>query len=467
METEFDIVVIGSGPGGYTAAIRAAQLGYKTAIVEKYSVLGGTCTNVGCIPSKAMLDSTEQYHALLHGATKKGIMIEKAAIDFNSLVARNRNVVKQNTDGLNFLMRKNKITVLNGLASFADSKTIHVNGNGNSQQITSKYFIVATGSKPLSIPGVTIDKTRIITSTEALYLPEKPASMVIIGGGVIGLEMASIYSRIGTEVTILEYADSIVPTMDKELTKELGKILSKKGIKILTSCKVQSCTNNGNSVTVNYKDQQDVPVDLQAEYCLVAVGRRPYTEGLEPQKANISIDKRGFIEVNDQLQTAAQNIFAIGDVVRGAMLAHKAEDEAIAVMDGIHGHPHKINYLRIPGVIYTWPEAASVGYTEEQLKEQQIEYNKGKFPFIASGRARASDDTEGFVKVLSDPKYGEILGVHIIAARAADLIAQAVIAMEFELTDTEISKISYAHPTFSEALREAYLTTSGRGAINL
>lgn len=467
MATDFDIVVIGSGPGGYTAAIRASQLGFKTAIVEKYSVLGGTCTNVGCIPSKAMLDSTENYDIINHKVSKQGIEVSGAKVNFPQLTDRNRNVVKQNNDGLNFLMKKNKIQVLTGVASFADNTKISItNGTEQPKMVTGKYFIIATGSKPSTIPGVNIDKQRIITSTEALYLKEQPKEMVIIGGGIIGVELASAYHRIGTKVTIIEYADSLIPTMDKELGKELQKLLAKSGINILVSSPVKSAENTGSGVKVKYADASKNEQEINADYCLVAVGRRAYTDGLGLENTKVQVEK-GVIVVNDQLQTAVDNIYAIGDVVRGPMLAHKAEDEGVAVVDGITGKPHKINYLRIPGVVYTWPEVAGVGYTEEQLKAEGIEYRKGKFPFLASGRARASDDIDGFVKVLSDPKYGEVLGVHIIGARAADLIAQAVLAMEFELTDNELCKISYAHPTFSEALKDAYLISSGRGAINI
>lgn len=457
METNFDIVVIGSGPGGYTAAIRAAQLGYKTAIIEKYDVLGGTCTNVGCIPSKAMLDSTEQYHHILHKTKKSGIEVSTPQLNFTTLVDRNRNVVKQNTDGIQYLMKKNKIQVITGTASFINAQTLTVKDT----KITGKYFIIATGSKPSSLPGINFDKKRILSSTEILYLQEKPKSLVIVGGGVIGVEMAAVFSRIGTEVTILEYADRLIPTMDKELGTELQKLMTKEGVKIVTGAKVQSAINEGQQVKVDYG------TTLEADYCLIATGRKPYTTGLGLENTKVKLDDKGRITVNASLQTAEQHIYAIGDVIQGPMLAHKAEDEAVAVIEGIHGKPHAVNYLRIPGVVYTSPEVASVGYTEEQLKEQGINYNKGKFPFIASGRARASDDTAGFVKVLSDPKYGEVLGVHIIGARAADLIAQAVMAMEFELTDIELGKISYAHPTFSEALKEAYLQASGRGSLNL
>jgi len=468
MESNFDIVVIGSGPGGYVAAIRAAQLGYKTAVVEKYPVLGGTCTNVGCIPSKALLDSTEHYHNILHKGQQQGIEVEGLKLNFSTLISRKDNVVKQNTDGIAYLMKKNKIQVITGTGSFVSKDQITVTGgDGRQQTVNSQYFIIATGSKPSSLPGITLDKDRIITSTEALVLKEQPESMVIIGGGVIGVEMASVYSRIGVKVTIIEYADALIPTMDRELGPALQKILSRNGIEFVLNSRVKAAKNNGNSATVTYLDKAGNAQEITADYCLVAVGRKPYTTGLNLEKAGISTDEKGRIKTNEHLQTAAANIYAIGDVIAGPMLAHKAEEEGAYVAERINGKTPHIKYHLIPGVVYTWPEVASAGYTEEQLKEQGITYRKGKFPFIASGRARAADETDGFVKVLSDPTYGEILGVHIIGARAADLIAQAVIAMEFEVTDVEMGRISYAHPTFSEALKDAYLAASGQGAVNL
>ena len=468
MESSFDLIIIGSGPGGYIAAIRGAQLGYKTAIIERYPVLGGTCTNVGCIPSKAMLDSTELYYSILHKAPRKGIIATDVSLNFAELVQRNRHVVKQNTDGLDYLMKKNKIQVYHGLGSFIDKDHVQVTDlNGAVTILSSKFFIIATGSKPSTLPGVVIDKKRIITSTEALYLSEKPKSMVIIGGGVIGVEMASVFNRIGTKVTIIEYSNGLLPAMDKELGKELQRIITRQGVEVITGHSVIQTINEGNSVKVSYQDREGKLQLSESDYCLVAVGRHPYTENLGIENTAVTLDEKGRVIVDVQLRTTQHNIYAIGDVIGGAMLAHKAEDEAVVVVDSIHGQSSRIHYSRIPNVVYTWPEVAGVGYTEQQLIEEKIEYRKGKFPFIASGRARASDDTEGFVKVLTDPKYGEILGVHIVGARAADLIAEAVLAMEFEITDTELGRISYAHPTFSEALKDAYLAASGRGALNM
>jgi len=468
METIYDIVVIGSGPGGYTAAIRASQLGYKVAIVEKYNTLGGTCTNVGCIPSKAMLDSTENYHNAETKFAGQGIEISGLKLNFKQLVNRKNDVVKQNVSGLQYLMKKNKIEVLTGVASFVDANELQIDRQGaDAQKIRGKYYIVATGSKPATIPGVVIDKKRIITSTEALSLEQKPTSMLIIGGGVIGVEMASIFARIGVKVTIVEYADSLISIMDRELGKELGKILTKSGITVLLGQKVQSAQNNGDSVTLKYLDNQNVQQELQAEYCLVAVGRKPYTEGLGLEKTKVQLDEKGRIKVNEKLQSAEPHIYAIGDVIEGAMLAHKAEEEGVMVAETINGQTPQIDYNLIPGVVYTWPEVASVGYTEEQLIAMGKTYKKGKFPFSANGKARAAGDTDGFSKVLSGTKYGEVLGVHIIGARAADLIAQAVIGMHHETTDREMFHMSYAHPTYSETLKEAYLIASGQGALNI
>ena len=463
----FDIIVIGSGPGGYIAAIRASQLGYKTAIVEKYDTLGGTCTNVGCIPAKALLDSTEHFYTAQTKFTAHGIETDNLRLNFGTLIGRKADVVKQNISGLNYLMSKNKITVLTGTASFVNNTTVSINGKEGKKEYKAAYFIIATGSKPSAIPGVAIDKKRIITSTEALSLEQQPKTMTIIGGGVIGVELASVYARIGTKVTIIEYADSLIPTMDRELGKELKKILAKQGVTILLSHKVQSAVNNGNNVTTKFLDAKDTTQELTADYCLVAVGRKPYTTGLGLENTAIQLDERGRIKTNEKLQTAEASIYAIGDVIAGPMLAHKAEEEGVFVAETINGQKPHINYKLIPGVVYTWPEVASVGYTEEELKQEGREYRTGKFPFSASGRARAAMESEGFVKVISEPKYGEILGIHIIGPRAADLVAQGVIGMEYEVTDEDMFRISYAHPTYSEALKEAYLIASGQGALNI
>lgn len=464
----FDIIVIGSGPGGYVAAIRSAQLGYKTAIIEKYDKLGGTCTNVGCIPTKALLDSTHHFYDASHQFKIQGIEVGELKLDFTQMYNRKSDVVLKNTQGLEFLMKKNNITKIHGKATFINNNQLRIVDNqGVETLVTSDKFIIATGSKPSSLPGIVIDKKRIISSTEALALNEFPKTMVIIGGGVIGVEMASIFSRIGTKVTILEYADHLINTMDHELGKSLQKILKKQGVEIQLQQSVYKIENIGNSAVVHYKDKNGQEQQLEAEYALMAVGRSPYTEGLGLENTDVKLTNRGFIEVNNALQTNASAIYAIGDVIGGAMLAHKAEEEGVFAVETINGQKPHINYNRIPGVVYSWPEIASVGATEEELIKSDIKYNAGRFPFSASARARASMDLDGFVKVLVDPKYGEVLGVHIIGARAADLIAQAVVAMEYEVTASDMFKISYAHPTYSEVLKEAYMLASGQPAINI
>lgn len=463
----YDIAVIGSGPGGYVAAIRSAQLGYKTVIIEKYDTLGGTCTNVGCIPTKALLDSTHHYAEAQHQFKEHGIRLDTIELDFSQMYKRKAGVVSKNTGGLDFLMNKNKITRLKGTASFINNSTLKILSESEIKEITAQHYIIATGSKPSTIPGVDIDKKRIITSTEALSLQEKPESMVIIGGGVIGVEMASIFNRIGTKVTILEYADHLISTMDHELGKSMQKILKKEGIDIRLNQSVYKTQNVGSKGKVFFKDKNGTEGELEADYILVAVGRSPYVKGLGLENTDVQLDERGFIKINENNQTSVPAIYAIGDVIGGAMLAHKAEEEGVFVAETINGQKRHIHYNRIPSVVYTWPEVASVGYTEEYLKQNNIAYNVGKFPFSASARARASMDTEGFAKVLVDPKYGEVLGVHIIGARAADLIAQGVIAQEYEVTAEDMFRISYAHPTYSETLKEAYLIASGQVAINI
>lgn len=464
---EFDIVVIGSGPGGYSCAIRCAQLGFKTALVEKYNALGGTCLNVGCIPSKALLDSSEKFYELAHYANH-GIDIKGASFSFSKMVERTKGVVSKTSEGISYLMKKNKVTVLTGHASFISPFEIEVKGK-ETQKIKSKYFVIATGSKPSQLPGIEIDKKNIITSTEALYLEKRPDEMVVVGGGVIGLELGSVYARLGTKVTIVEYASSILATMDAELAKEMTKILKKnKNIEILTGSSVKKVESTAKGVEVFVENNADKTMkSIKANKCLMAVGRSPYTQGLGLEVIGIETDKRGAIVVSDDLQTTQPHIYAIGDVVKGAMLAHKAEEEGVSVAERIAGQKPKIHYNLIPGIVYTWPEIASVGATEEQLKEKGISYKKGKFPYIASGRARASDELDGFIKVLVHEKSDEILGVHMIGPRVADLIAQAVIAMEFKASAEDIGRCSHGHPTYSEAIKEACLDATGKRAINI
>jgi len=467
MKKGYDIIIIGSGPGGYVAAIRSAQLGYSVALIEKYDTLGGTCTNVGCIPSKALLDSSEHYYQAKSRFEDHGILSSGISLNFSRFIKRKDNVVKQNTEGLEYLMKKNKIQVITGVGQFrSDHELDVIQPDKSVVTLRGNHFIIATGSKPATIPGVTIDKDRIISSTEALSLESQPKSLTVIGGGVIGAEMASIFARIDTKVTILEYTDRIIPTMDVELSKSLKRSLEKIGVNVITKATVQSTKVQEGQAVTNYLDRES-EVKIKSDYVLVAVGRRPYTDNLGLDKINIEKDERGFIKVNESLQTSKTHIYAIGDVVGGPMLAHKAEEQGVLVAETINGQKPHINYNLIPNVVYTWPEVASVGVTEQELKDNGTIYRSGKFPISALGRARAAGESEGFVKVLSDPKYGELLGIHIIAPRAADLIAQAVVAMEYEVTDEDMARISWAHPTYAEALKEAYLNASGIGTINI
>ncbi|MBA3649584.1 MAG: dihydrolipoyl dehydrogenase [Chitinophagales bacterium] len=466
--SNYDVTVIGSGPGGYVAAIRCAQLGMKTAIIEKYLTLGGTCTNVGCIPSKALLDSTEYFFNATHHFKAHGIHIENPSVDFLQMINRKNEVVKTNTAGLNFLMKKNKIDVYSGLGSFVSNNKIAIRKtDGSREEIDSKNIIIATGSKPATLPGITIDKKRIISSTEALSLTAIPKEMVVIGGGIIGCELASVYARIGTKVKIVEYLDSLIANMDGDLGKELLRCMNNIGIESFLSHKVISAIAEENVVNVTAENGKGEKVELKADYCLVAVGRRPYTENLALENAGLHTDDKGKVPVNDQLQTSVPSIYAIGDVIRGVMLAHKAEDEGVFVAETIAGQKPHINYSLIPGVVYTWPEVASVGFTEQELKQKNLSYKKGSFPFKASGRARAAMDTDGFVKVLADKETDEILGVHMIGPRIADLIAEAVVAMEYRASAEDIARISHAHPTYTEAFREACLMATENRAIHL
>ena len=460
---QFDLVVIGSGPGGYIAAIRASQLKMKVAIVEKYPTLGGTCLNVGCIPSKAWLDSSEKYHEAVHTFSGHGIVTGEVKLDVKKMQERVAGVVKGITGGVAFLMKKNKIQVFTGHASLKTKNSVVVNG----QEIGFKNCIIATGSKPSTLPGVVLDKERIISSTEGLKLEVKPKHMIVIGGGVIGLELGSVFRRLGSEVSVVEYADSCIASMDVDLGKELQKILTKDGIKFHMGHGVTSVVRKGDEVIVKAKAKSGEEIELKGDYCLVAVGRRPYTEGLALENAGLKIDERGRIPVNDHLQTAVPHIYAIGDVVRGAMLAHKAEEEGVFVAEYIAGQKPHINYLLIPGVVYTWPEVAGVGYTEQELKAKNVEYKTGKFPFMALGRAVASAEKNGFIKVLADKKTDEILGVHMIGPRTADMIGEAVVAMEFRASAEDIGRISHAHPTYSEGFKEACLAATEGRALNI
>lgn len=462
----YDVVVIGSGPGGYVAAIRAAQLGKKTAIIEKYSTLGGTCLNVGCIPSKALLDSSEHFHNAESSFKEHGIEINAPKVNLEQMIARKQGVVDQTCEGVAFLMKKNNIDVHHGVGSFKDKNTIVVKGEGGETEIKGDKVIIATGSKPVELPFAKFDKERIISSTEALKLKEVPKHLIVIGGGVIGLELGSVYKRLGAEVTVVEYADSIIPTMDVSMGKDLQRVLKKAGMKFNLSHKVSEVSRKGDVVTVKATNKKGEEVTFEGDYCLVSVGRKPYTEGLGLENAGVKTDDRGRIETNDHLETSAEGVYAIGDVVKGAMLAHKAEEEGTMVAEMIAGEKPHINYNLIPSIVYTWPEVAGVGKTEQQLKEEGVKFKAGSFPMRALGRSRASGDIDGTVKILADAATDEILGVHMCAARAADMIMEATVAMEFRASAEDIARISHGHPTFTEAIKEAAMDATAKRSIH-
>lgn len=466
---EYDVVIIGSGPGGYVGAIRCAQLGMKTAIIEKYNTLGGTCLNVGCIPSKALLDSSEHYHNAEHKFKEHGIGLSNLKVDLKQMVARKNSVVDQTCSGVDFLMKKNKIEVFHGIGSFKDAKTIVVtDSEGKTTDIKTKNTIIATGSKPVTPASFNYDKNRVITSTEALNIDKLPKKMVIIGAGVIGLELGSVFCRLGTEVDVVEFQDRILAGMDKDCSKEMTRSLKKLGMKFHLKHMVTGVKANKTSATVSIqkKDSEDT-FDIKADYCLVAIGRRPFTDGLGLENVGVTLDDKGRIAVNENLETNISGIYAIGDVIVGDMLAHKAEEEGIFVAELLAGqHPH-IDYNLIPGVVYTWPEVAAVGKTEEQLKEAGVDYKVGKFPFKALGRARASMDTEGMVKVLADATTDELLGVHMVGPRTADVIMEAVALMEFRASAEDMARICHPHPTYTEAVKEAAMAASANRAIHI
>ena len=455
-KNKFDVVVIGSGPGGYVCAIRLAQLGFKTAIIEKYNSLGGTCLNVGCIPSKSLLDSSHHYDDILKNVMNHGIEIDgEIKLNFSKMIERKNSVVNQTVKGIDYLMDKNKISVFYGKATFIDNNSINIDGK---EKLKFDKCIIATGSKPISLPFIKLDKERIITSTEALSLKEVPKHLVIIGGGVIGLELGQVYKRLGSEVSVIEYAEKITPFMDQDISKELLKVLKKQKINFFLSHEVYEVERNGDSVNIKAKNKNGDIVNFDSDYCLVSVGRKPYTEGLGLENVNVKTEKSGKIIIDKHFKTSEENIYAIGDVVNGPMLAHKAEEEGIAVAEILNGQKPHIDYNLIPNVIYTWPEVSSVGKTEQQLNKEEVNYKVGKFPMRALGRSRASSDLDGFVKIIADKKSDEILGVHIIGARAADLIVEGVTAMEFRASCEDISIMSHPHPTYSEAMKEAALS---------
>ena len=465
--SSYDVAVIGSGPGGYVAAIRCAQLGMKTALIEKYSTLGGTCLNVGCIPSKALLDSSHHYEDAIKHFEEHGIEVGDVKFNLEKMIARKQSVVDVTTKGIEFLMGKNEIDVYQGVGSFKDATHIDIAGEKN-LTIEAKNTIIATGSKPSTLPFINIDKERIITSTEALKLPEVPKHLVVIGGGVIGLELGQVYKRLGAEVTVVEYMDRIIPTMDGAQSKELLKVFKKQKVKFALSHGVTAVERDGDEITIKAtNNKKGVDVEFKADYVLVAVGRRAYTDGLNLDAVGIKTNERGKVEVNEHLQTNVSNIYAIGDVIKGAMLAHKAEEEGTLVAEILAGQKPHIDYNLIPGVVYTWPEVASVGKTEEQLKEAGVAYKSGQFPMRALGRSRASGDTDGFVKILADKETDEVLGVHMVGARVADLIAEGVTAMEFRASAEDIARMSHAHPTYAEAVKEAALAATEDRPIHI
>ena len=464
----YDVIVIGSGPGGYVAAIRSAQLGMKTAIVEKYNTLGGTCLNVGCIPSKALLDSSEHYHNATHTFEKHGIEVKAPKVNLKQMMARKDEVISQTCDGVKFLMDKNKIDVIHGTGSFVAKNKIEIlDSDKKKTQIEGKNIIIATGSKPNYFPGMEPDKKRIITSTEALNLKEIPGKMLVIGAGVIGLELGSVYKRLGSQVEVIEFAKSILPTMDISIGKEYGKVLKKEGFKLHMEHHVKSVKNTGKKVIVTALNKKGEEVKIEGDYCLVAVGRKAFTEGLNLKSAGLEANERGQIVVNENLQSNVPNIYAIGDVVRGAMLAHKAEEEGVFAAEFIAGQKPHINHNLIPGVVYTWPEIAAVGKTEQELIADKIEFKSGSFPIRALGRARASMDINGMVKILADKTTDEILGVHMIAPRAADLIMEAVTAMEYRASAEDLARICHPHPTYTEAIKEAALAATENRPLHI
>jgi len=464
MEDNFDIVVIGGGPGGYVCAIRAAQLGLKTACVESRGALGGTCLNVGCIPSKSLLNLSENYHKAKKDFNNQGIEISDIKLNINKMMSNKEKSVQVLTKGVEFLFKKNKVTYFKGKGViFSKNNVVVYESNNKRTSIKTKNIVIATGSSPTSLPGVEIDEKNIVSSTGALSFSQVPKDLIIIGGGYIGLEMGSVWSRLGSKVTVVEYLDFITPGMDREVSNEFQKILTKQGIKFKLNNKVTSVTNINNKVFVDYINNTTAAKErLECDKVLVSVGRKPYTEGLNLSKVGIKKDDKGRIKVNEKLQTSLDNIYAIGDVIKGPMLAHKAEEEGIAVAEIIAGQAGHVNYDVIPGVVYTSPEVATVGKTEEQLKDENKSYKIGKFPFLANSRAKVNNETDGFVKILADGKTDKVLGVHIIGPHCGDMIAEMALAMEFGASAEDIARTCHAHPTHTEAIKEAALAVDKR-----
>ncbi len=463
MNKNFDLLVIGGGPGGYVCAIRAAQLGLKTACVESRGALGGTCLNVGCIPSKSLLNSSELYHKAKTNFKNLGIETGEIKLNLSKLMMNKGKSVQILTKGVEFLFKKNKVTYIKGKAVLFSNNSVVVYESGKKNSYKSKNIVIATGSSPASLPGIDIDEKSIISSTEALSLKEVPSKLAVIGGGYIGLEMGSVWSRLGSEVTVIEFLDHITPGMDREISKEFQKILNKQGIKFKLENKVVSVKKTETGVQIDYvNNKTGAQEKMNCDKVLVSVGRKPYTEGLNLSKIGIKRDKKGSVEVNKKFQTSVPNIYAIGDVIKGPMLAHKAEEEGIAVAEILAGQAGHVNYDVIPGVIYTSPEVATVGKTEEQLKEMNISYKVGKFPFLANSRAKVNNESDGFVKILANSKTNKILGVHIIGPHCGDMIAEMALAMEFGANAEDIARTCHAHPTHTEAIKEAALAVDKR-----
>jgi dihydrolipoamide dehydrogenase len=461
--TTYDVVIIGSGPGGYVCAIRAAQLGLKTACIEKDNTLGGTCLNVGCIPSKALLSVSEKYETASHGFADIGIDVGKPKIDIKKMMGFKDKVVAANTQGINFLFKKNKVDHIVGLGTITAPGTVEVTGKDGKKTITARNIVIATGSESTPLKGIEVDEKQIVTSTGALTLDRVPASIAVIGGGVIGLELGTVWQRLGAKVTVIEFLDRVLPGMDGDVSKEMKKILSKQGMEFKLSTKVTAAEKGKGKVTLTLEPAAGGAAEkLEVETVLLAIGRRPFTTGLGLEKSGVVLDKRGAIEIDDHFKTSVDGIYAIGDVVRGPMLAHKAEDEGMVLAEILAGQSGHINYDAIPGVVYTHPEAASVGKTEEQLKEAGIAYKTGKFPYMANGRARAMNALDGFVKILADAKTDRVLGCHIVGAEAGTIIAEVVSVMEFGGSAEDIARTCHAHPTLNEVVKEAALAVDGR-----
>ena len=463
MENNFDVIIIGGGPGGYVCAIRAAQLGLKTACIESRGSLGGTCLNIGCIPSKSLLNLSENFHKAKKDFNQQGIEISDIKLNIDKMMSNKNKSIQVLTKGVEFLFKKNKVTYLKGKGVLFSKNDVVVYNNNKKENYKAKNILIATGSDLTSVPGIKIDEKNIISSTGALSLNKVPNKLVVIGGGYIGLEMGSVWSRLGAEVTVIEYLDYITPGMDREISKEFQKILNKQGIKFKLNSKVNSVKNKNDSVLVEFTDNKDKKNQtIEADKVLISVGRKPYTEGLNLSKIGVIKDEKGRIKVNEKLQTSISNIYAIGDVIKGPMLAHKAEDEGIAVAEILAGQAGHVNYDVIPGVIYTSPEVATVGKTEEQLKSANKSYKVGKFPFLANSRAKVNNETEGFVKILADSITDKVLGVHIIGPHCGDMIAEMALAMEFGASSEDIARTCHAHPTHTEAIKEAALAVDKR-----